>query len=331
MLYTPPHDAVVQELVMRCPQCSGWMGTLRIASAMESDVRQCSQCYTSMACIDGIWRALPGERSLHFARFVTDYEFIRTAEGRGSMTSDYYLALPHKDLSGNNAAQWAIRARTFRAITQYVLPPLATRRARPLRILDLGSGNGWMSYRLALLGHTGVAVDLLTNTQDGLGAAVHYKKRLTNIFPRFQAELDSLPFADASFDVAIFNASFHYSENYERTLGEAIRCTNSGGLVVIADTPWYAEEQAGIAMVEQKHADFTARYGFPSNSISNLEYLTDARLQGLSRHFDIRWKIHTPYYGMRWAMRPLLAHWHGKRTPSRFRIYSAEVKAQVQP
>jgi len=313
---------------MRCPRCSGWMGTLRMAAAAESDERQCSQCYTSMGCIDGIWRALPEERTLHFARFVADYEFIRTAEGRGSMTSDYYLTLPYKDLSGNNAGQWAIRTRTYRAITQYILPPIAARRARPLRILDLGSGNGWMSYRLALLGHASVAVDLLTNAQDGLGAATHYKKRLTSIFPRFQAELDNLPFADASFDVTIFNASFHYSENYERTLAEAIRCTNRGGLVVIADTPWYAEEKSGKAMVEQKHADFMARYGFPSNSIANLEYLTDSRLQALSEHFDIRWRIHTPYYGVRWTMRPFLARWHGKRTPSRFHIYTAEVQVQ---
>ena len=188
-----------------------------------------------------------------------------------------------------------------------------------------------MSYRLALLGHTVVAVDLLTNSQDGLGAAVHYKKRLTTLFPRFQAELDILPFADASFDMTIFNASFHYSEDYERTLGEAIRCTRDGGLVVIADTPWYAEEESGRAMVEQKHADFTTRYGFPSNSLASLEYLTDARLQQLSERFGIQWRIHTPYYGMRWAMRPLLARLHGSRTPSLFRIYAAEVKQQVQP
>jgi hypothetical protein len=40
-----------------------------------------------------------------------------------------------------------------------------------------------------------IAVDLLTNDQDGLGAAEHFKQRLPLSFPRFQAELDNLPFA----------------------------------------------------------------------------------------------------------------------------------------
>ena len=49
--------------------------------------------------------------------------------------------------------------------------PLPERTERALRILDLGAGNGWMSYRLALQGHLPIAVDLLTNDRDGLGAA----------------------------------------------------------------------------------------------------------------------------------------------------------------
>ena len=92
-----------------------------------------------------------------------------------------------------------------------------------------------MSYRLQSQGHTPVAVDLLTNNQDGLGAATHYTERLGSLFPRVQAELDNLPFADSQFDLAIFNASFHYSENYEKTLAEALRCVRNGGMVVIAD------------------------------------------------------------------------------------------------
>ncbi len=105
--------------------------------------------------------------SQYFSRFLADYEFIRAAEGRGSNDPDYYLALPYKDISGKLSDQWAIRARTFRYLERHILAPLATRQNRPLRILDLGAGNGWMSYRLALLGHPPVAVDLLiTNRTD---------------------------------------------------------------------------------------------------------------------------------------------------------------------
>ena len=119
----------------------------------SADARECSNCRSYICCQNGIWRALRDGRAAYFGRFITDYEFIRAAEGRGSDASEYYLALPYRDLSGKNADQWSIRARTFRYIERRILPPFAMTFGRKLRILDLGAGNGWMSYRLALAGH----------------------------------------------------------------------------------------------------------------------------------------------------------------------------------
>jgi SAM-dependent methyltransferase len=184
-----------------------------------------------------------------------------------------------------------------------------------------------LSYRLALQGHLPIAVDLLTNDRDGLGAAVHYNSRIHPLFPRVQAELDRLPFVSSVFDLVIFNASFHYSVNYERTLAEAVRCTCPGGRVVIADTPWYAEEESGRRMVEEKHARFLETYGFASDSIASLEFLTPARLQRLENAFNLKWNFISPFYGIRWALRPLRAKLAGHRPPSQFRIYEARVRA----
>jgi SAM-dependent methyltransferase len=194
-----------------------------------------------------------------------------------------------------------------------------------LRILDLGAGNGWMSYRLARQGHAPVAVDLLTNDQDGLGAARHYKLRLGTLFPLVQAEVDNLPFADSQFDLAIFNSSFHYSENYEKTFAEALRCVRARGTVLIADTPWYSDEWSGLRMLDERRALFIKRYGFPSDELKSMEYLTDQRLVAIERRFNIQWQTHRPFYGTRWHMRPLLARLRGTRKPSHFRIYSAKV------
>jgi SAM-dependent methyltransferase len=184
-----------------------------------------------------------------------------------------------------------------------------------------------MSYRLALQGHLPIAVDLLTNDRDGLGAAVHYKTAVDPLFPRVQAEVDRLPFPSSVFDIVIFNASFHYSVNYERTLVEALRCTCPGGSVVIADTPWYAEEESGRRMVEEKHERFFKTYGFASDSIASLEYLTPARLQRLGNAFNLEWNCISPFYGISWALRPLRAKLAGRRPPSQFRIYEARVGA----
>jgi SAM-dependent methyltransferase len=316
-----------QAITLRCWQCGTSLRGMSAEARIGSGTHVCPGCAATTQCRNSIWCALSPARINHFRKFIAEYEFIRAAEGRGSTQPEYYLSLPFKDISGGNSDQWRIRARTFRTIKQRILAPLAEFKKRPLRILDLGAGNGWMSYRLALQGHLPIAVDLLTNDRDGLGAAIHYKTAVEPLFPRVQAELDRLPFPSSVFDIVIFNASFHYSVNYERTLAEAVRCTCPGGRVVIADTPWYAEEESGRRMVEEKHARFLETYGFASDSIASLEYLTPARLQRLGNAFDLEWSYISPFYGIRWALRPLRAKLAGHRPPSQFRIYEARVRA----
>ena len=268
----------------------------------------------------GIVNALLPERLAYYTRFLEDYEHIRAEEGRGAKNDEYYLALPHKDQSGRNSRQWEIRACSFDYLLEHVLHKYLHVGGR---ILDVGAGNCWMSYRLRLEGYSPVSVDLLTNDRDGLGAAEHYRSRLPNLFPRFQAEFARLPFRNEQFDAIVFNASFHYAEDYEATLREAIRCVRSGGLVIISDTPWYTSEASGMEMVIERHATFLQRFGTESNSIKSAEYLTDERLQTLEQKLSVRWTVHAPRYGLRWAMRPLAAKLFNRREPSRFRIYVA--------
>lgn len=314
-------------LLLLCWNCGAPLADLTAGIRTDSEVRVCAICMNTTHLKDGIWRTLPPDRVEHFREFIAEYEFIRAAEGRGSTQAAYYLRLPYRDISGRNSDQWAIRAHTYQTIERRILTPLAWLRRRPLRILDLGAGNGWMSYRLALLGHLPVAVDLLTNDQDGLGAAIHYNTQIQPLFPRIQAELDRLPLKSSSFDVSIFNASFHYSEEYQRTFAEALRCTRPDGTVVIADTPWYEEEDSGQRMVAEKHKRFTAMYGFRSDSVSSLEYLTPDRLNRLKISFGLKWNCIKPFYGVRWALRPIRAKLKSRRPPSQFHIYAAQVSA----
>jgi hypothetical protein len=80
-------------------------------------------------------------------------------------------------------------------------------------------------------------------------------------------------------------------------------------------------------MVEEKHKRFAATYGFPSDSISSLEYLTPERLQRLEDEFKLELKGIKPFYGFRWSFRPFLAKLKGRRRPSEFRLYTARVNA----
>jgi ubiquinone/menaquinone biosynthesis C-methylase UbiE len=243
-------------------------------------------------------------------RFLEDYLHIRLAEGRGSDDPAYYLALP----------QEPIRRRTYRYFEQCVLPQMEREAGRPLDMLDLGAGTGWMSYRLAQRGHRPVAVDILTDGRDGLGAARHFFPKLGGAFPCIDAEFDQLPFTSGRFDAALYNASLHYSSDYCRTLDEARRCLRPGGRIIILDSPVYGLREHGERMRAERHREFLARYGTASDHIASIEYLDLATIAALARRVGIEWTIHKPWYGLGWHLRPWKARLKGARPPSRFWI-----------
>lgn len=311
-------------LRLQCPAC----GQLLEGSDRLEDLPPfaCRVCGFTLVSQNGICNALAPDRALKYQRFIEEYQTVRSREGRGSGGGHYYLALPFKDMTGRNSWQWRIRGRSFRFFAQKILPVLEYQNSGGLDILDVGAGNCWLSYRLASRGHRPVAVDLLVNQLDGLGAARHYFPFLRWKFPRFQAEMDRLPFADRQFDVAIFNASFHYSEDYDRTLVECLRCLRRPGHIFILDSPLYRREDSGRKMVEERHAHLEKQYGFKSDSIASQEYLTPTLLADLTRRHGIVWKTFQPWYGVGWALRPARAWLLGRREPAKFRILWGEVE-----
>jgi SAM-dependent methyltransferase len=309
-------------LLTRCPVCTHVVGLL---DPSEMSEHVCGLCGFELRSRGGVWRALTPDRERHFQQFMQEYQQVRAHEGRGSSSPDYYLYLPYADLTGRNAWQWSIRSISFRYLLRNILTSVEEGCARPLDILDIGAGNGWLSYRLAERGHLPVAVDLLDNDSDGLGAARHYYHRLGWLFPRFQAEMDRLPFADGQFDVAIFNAALHYSEDYCTTLREVVRCLRPRGHVLVIDSPFYLREESGHKMVDERKQQFARSFGFASDSIASREFLTAAALDEASGSLRLRWKVRKPWYGWKWALRPVKARLLGRREPSKFYIFWAEV------
>ena len=179
------------------------------------------------------------------AAFRAAYAEHRREEGRAYESQDL-LALPYLR-RGPQATQWAVRARTFAAFVRRVVEPHSRTLARPLTLLDLGAGNGWLSCRMARLGHQSVALDLRTDRIDGLGAGEAFTSILARPFGRVCGSFEALPFAAASFDVAVFNASLHYALDLSGVLGEARRVDRAGGRIVILDSPFYRGDAQGFA------------------------------------------------------------------------------------
>ena len=304
-------------LAFTCPACG------RALEALAADRLRCPADGTIYPRQDGIWRLVQAARATALTRFITEYETVRRVEGRGSSDPAYYRALPFRDLSGRFAGDWRIRAASFRAFAARVLPAQEARAGRPLVALDLGAGCSWLAYRLAQRGHTVAAVDLQTNREDGLGAHVHYDAE----FAPVQAEFDRLPFQSGLADLVVFNASLHYSTDYLVTLREALRVLRPGGALVVIDSPVYRRASSGRAMVQEREAAFSRRFGFPSNAIASEHYLTSERLQDLAGALGIRWELTLPRHGLRFAIRRWKARLLGRREAARFPLLAARKEA----
>lgn len=290
-------------MILACPRCHNGLEEITL------DEMRCPQDRLVFRRIDGVWRFLLPERESHYARFIADYEAVRRFEGRGSADANYYRALPFKDLGGNFTADWKIRAASFERLKSLL--------HSPQKILDLGAGNGWLSNRLSALGHGVFAVDLLVNAGDGLGAWKFYEHPFTPI----QAEFTRLPIPDGTVSRVIYNASFHYSENYKETLAEALRVLSPHGEIVIMDSPVYHSVESGAQMVVERKAGFLSRYGFASDSLKTENYFTYHRMDELGETLKIRWRHIRPFYGVRWMLRPWIARLRGGREPAEFGLW----------
>jgi SAM-dependent methyltransferase len=275
---------------------------------------RCPDDGLSFKRVDNIWRCLLPEREPIFTRFVQEYETVRRGEDRGSDDPAYYRALPFADLSGRMTVDWHIRAQSFSTFLEKILMPLEIEKGSPLKILDLGSGNGWLSYQLARRGHDVAAVDLATNRCDGLGAHAMYGVDFLPI----QAEFDRLPLSDDQADIVVFNASLHYATNYVITLLEAWRVTAPGGLVAVVDTAVYHNPASGDQMVRERERLFQQKYGFPSNAIPSQNYLTYSWLATLAQQLNVNWQLIWPVPAWRRTVRRLRAGLRGQREPAQF-------------
>ena len=255
------------------------------------------------------------QAALH--QFALEYARSRADEGRG-YSSEVLLQLPYLK-SGPHARQWAVRARTFDAFMAKILRPAAAQSRQPLKVLDLGAGNGWLSYRVALEGHCAIALDIRGDDVDGLGAAGPFLERAASM-QCIVAPFDAIPLDSRSADITLFNASLHYATDLPRLLGEAQRVTRPGGQIAILDSPFYRRAQDGEAMVREKRREFGPRADLLM-ALPFIEYLTPERLGEAAP--ELGWIRRKVRYGLAYELRPVIAAMRGNRRPSRFDLWTA--------
>jgi ubiquinone/menaquinone biosynthesis C-methylase UbiE len=191
----------------------------------------------------------------------------------------------------------------------------------PLRVLDLGAGNGWLAHRATLAARQALALDTRDDDVDGLGAAPGESS-----ISRVVASFEAIPLCDASFDIVVFNASLHYAEDLGRALAEARRVVRPGGRIVVLDSPFYLSAEHGEEMLRVKRRDAERRFGARAEALTALAFVEYSHARAARRRHvasPSAWRRHRVLYPLWYELRAIRAALRGARPPSRFDVWEA--------
>jgi len=112
----------------------------------------------------------------------------------------------------------------------------------PMRIADIGAGEGTLSLLLAQRAEHVIGIDNSEKMVD-YAQSVAQRSGLKNIEFRL-GDLEEVPLPDASVDLALFSQSLHHALHPQKAVHEAARILKPGGRIVILDLQRHTFEEA---------------------------------------------------------------------------------------
>jgi ubiquinone/menaquinone biosynthesis C-methylase UbiE len=130
---------------------------------------------------------------------------------------------------------------------------------QPVRVLDLGCGNGIASYSFASLGYEVTSVDPDLSNDVGLMATERLRDCINNgSIETVQATAESLPFANNTFDLIYERQALHHFSDLVKGLTECVRVLKPGGLFLatrehVVDNDQQLEQFLATHILHQLH------------------------------------------------------------------------------
>ena len=131
----------------------------------------------------------------------------------------------------------------------------------PLRVADLGCGEGYLTIEAARWAARVTAVDRSATVLERAKGLAR-RRRVSNVVWK-RGELEKLPIRDASVDVALLSQALHHAHDPGAAVAEAARITVPGGRVLVLDLRTHSEE-----WVRAKLGD--RRLGFGDDELAGL-------------------------------------------------------------
>jgi SAM-dependent methyltransferase len=180
--------------------------------------------------------------------FADVYTSLRQKEGR--LYNDKELALLPDVAPDEKAAEWKIRRDSCNRLKKYL-----ANKSGPLRILEVGCGNGWLANQLAQLKNaevTGIDINLLELNQASRVFA--QTPRLHFLYGDLRSGIPG------NFNVIIFASSLQYFSSPAEIIGAAFEKLGPQGEVHLLDTHIYEPDRVHEA--QRRSAAYFRETGF---------------------------------------------------------------------
>jgi len=228
--------------LLRCPTCHGELA--------GDDELRCGGCGREYPVVDGIPRLLdqtvPGVAEK--AREAEGWAAIARDQGWYEPDEEVDAALPYltRDLGWEDLT-WKANEHSFGLLLDVLDPGM--------RVLEVGAAKCWGAPHVVAAGCTYVGTDILADPNIGIGRGAFFESRV-GPFGRVQADGESLPFADESFDVTYCVATLHHALDLGRMVGEMARVTRRGGYLLALNEGTRAVYRSGRAPDQAEEIEY---------------------------------------------------------------------------
>ena len=198
----------------------------------------------------GVVRLVTPEFAAQLARFLPALEAYRTQLGRRLLDPAAYPLLPGGPAVARDR-EWQQRQYDLEVVRR-----LLAGRA-PLRVLEIGAYNGWLTHHLAAWGHSVTAVEPFTDPYDGLGAAQFYAEHWLPL----QLDLRDLSVLPGGYDLVVVNRCLAFFPDPAAALRQAQAQVAAGGQLVALGAQVFGDPARKARRVAELEAEFQERYG----------------------------------------------------------------------